>query len=333
MPTSPNQKMKLIYLKRFLEQQTDEDNPITVNEMIAALNAVSIKAERKSIYSDIEILRRFGMDIENTNSRTYGYYLASRDFELAELKLLVDAVQSSHFITQKKSDSLIAKLSSLASKSQAAQLKRQVFVSNKPKSINESIYYSVDRIHAAINAGCKIEFKYFDYNPSKERTYRKSGSFYSETPLALCWSDDKYYLVCYNSKYDGFTNYRVDRMSEVEVSEEKADRYNRSRLNLSEHINQLFGMFTGEHVRARLRFDASLTNSVLDRFGTSVKLVAVEPADPETERFEITVDVYESPVFLSWMFQFGDKAEIMAPESLRQAMRERIKELGDRYAD
>lgn len=403
MPTSQNQKMKLLYLAELLHNRTDEEHGITVKEIIDALIDVGIKAERKSIYTDIEALKRFGLDIEQTRARANGYYLASREFELPELKLLVDAVQSSHFITQKKSNELIAKLSSLASDHQAKHLKRQVFVTDKPKSINESIYYNVDAIHTAINAGRKIDFKYFDYGLDKQRSYRKSGSNYTETPLALCWDDEKYYLVCYSLKYDGLVHYRVDRMSNVEVSQEKAEKIDRKRFDLSLHIKQVFGMYAGKAVRTRLRFDNSLINIVLDRFGTSLKLMpsekevdlgsasagfaseeptgaehtGAEPAGAEPAgaepisagfasddtcsrtgenddidgragesddidgravksgdtggragqsdgfqngSFEVDIEVLDSPVFLSWIVQFGNKAEIVAPESLRNEM-------------
>ena len=325
MPSSPNQKMKLLYLMRVLLERTDEDHALTIQEILSALSGYGIKAERKSIYTDLELLRQYGLDIEMVQTKTFGYYVASRQFELPELKLLVDAVQSSRFITRKKSEELIKKLSSLTSVHQAKQLRRQVFVADRPKAINESVYYTIDAIHAAINDGRKIQFKYFDYNFSKTRVYRRDGERYTHTPLALCWNDDKYYLICYSSKHDGFTHYRVDRMSEVSVSEEKADRIDNKRFNVSEHIKQVFGMYGGEVVEATLCFDSSLINTVLDRFGGDIGLYKTG------ECFEIHVEVAESPVFLSWIMQFGDKAEIIAPDSLRKAMGRFIKELSTIY--
>lgn len=250
MPSSPNQKMKLLYLMRILLERTDVDNVMTIKDIISSLAQYDIKAERKSLYSDLESLRQFGLNIESRKTKTVGYYIDARDFELPELKLLVDAVQSSHFITAKKSTELIKKLSALTSNPQARQLNRQVYIADRPKTINESIYYNIDTIHAAINAGCKITFKYFDYNADKKRIYRKDGEVYRQTPLALCWNDDKYYLICYSSKYDGFTHYRVDRMSQVEVCDEKAEKPNKKQFNVAEHTKRVFGMYSGELVRA-----------------------------------------------------------------------------------
>ena len=325
MPTSSNQKMKPLYVMKILLERSDEDHPISISELIKALAEYDISAERKSIYSDLELLRHYGIDIEMQPGKSYGYYVASRQFELPELKLLVDAVQSSRFITAKKSTELIQKLASLTSRHQAKGLRRQVFTADRSKTINESIYYSIDTIHLAIQDGYKINFKYFDYDLSKARAYRRDGEHYNLTPLALCWNDDKYYLICYNAKYDSFNNYRVDRMSAVDVCEEKADKINKERFNVPDYVQRLFGMFGGELTRAKLRFDQSLINIVLDRFGIGV------PLHKAGEGFEITVDISASPVFLSWMVQFGDQAEIIAPDSLREAMQTLVRKLSMKY--
>lgn len=325
MPGSPNQKMKLLYLMKILLERTDENHMLTIADMISALAGYGIAAERKSLYSDMELLRVFGLNIEMQKSKSFGYYIDTRRFELPELKLLVDAVQSSRFITAKKSNELIKKLSSLSSVHQAKELKRQVVVAERPKALNESIYYNVDAIHAAINGRQKIRFKYFDYNAEKKRIYRKDGHQYCQTPVVLCWNDDKYYLICYSSKYDGFTHYRVDRMSHVEVCSEEIDKIDKKRFNVAEHTKQVFGMFGGELVNTKLRFDNSLVNAVLDKFGTELHLYKCG------EQFEINVNVSNSPVFLSWIFQFGDKAEIISPDSLRKSMTALIAENATRY--
>jgi len=228
---------------------------------------------------------------------------------------LVDAVQSSRFITLKKSTELIQKLSSLTSNPQASQLRRQVYVANRPKTINESIYYNIDAIHTAINSGRKISFQYFDYNADKERVYRKDGERYCQSPMALCWDDDKYYLICYSTKYGDFAHYRVDRMSQVAVCDEEAERPDQKKFDVAEHTKQVFGMYSGELVTATLRFDQSLVNAVIDRFGPEV------PFRKCGDSFEICVEVSNSPVFLSWIFRFGEKAEIVAPQSLVDSMR------------
>ena len=288
-------------------------------EIISELALYDIHAERKSIYNDIEILKQYGLDIEIQKGRVPGYYIANRQFELPELKLLVDAVQSSRFITVKKSEELIAKLSSLTSQAQAADLKRHIFVADRPKSFNEQSFYSVDAIHTAVNTGSKITFKYFDYDVHKNRVFRKNGAIYEVTPVTLCWDSDKYYLVAYNAEHNELRNYRVDRMSEVSVSEVKSNDFDKSRFNVTEHIQGMFGMYGGKVVRAKLAFENSFVNVVLDYFGKDTRII---PKDDGY--FEISAAITVSPVFLGWIFQFGGKARILSPESLVDAMRELI---------
>ena len=325
MPNSPNQRLKLLYLMKILLERTDDNHSLTVAELISALAEYDIKAERKSLYTDMELLRHYGLNIEIRKSKSVGYYVGARQFELPELKLLVDAVQSSRFITSGKSIKLINKLSALASTHQAKELNRQVVMAEQPKPLNESIYYNIDAIHEAINGNKQVAFQYFDYNVHKKRVYRKDGESYCHTPVALCWNDDKYYLICYSPKYDGFVHYRVDRMSHVAVCDEAADEVDENRFNVAMHIKQVFGMFSGELVTATLRFDMSLVNTVLDKFGADLPLYKKEGY------FEITADVSNSPVFLSWVFQFGDRAEIIAPDSLRKSMTALIAENAKKY--
>ncbi|MCL2546161.1 MAG: WYL domain-containing protein [Oscillospiraceae bacterium] len=319
MPASPNQRAKLLYLRKILLERTDEQTPMSMPEIISALATYDVHAERKSIYTDLEILRQYGLDIEVTKGRIPRYYIGHRHFELPELKLLVDAVQSSRFITEKKSEELISKVAAFTSHPQSAALKRQIFVTGRPKSFNEQSFYSVDKIHEAINTGMKITFKYYDYNVKKKLAPRKNGALYEVTPVTLCWDSDKYYLVAYNAENKELRNYRVDRMGSVELSEHKAD-FDRSKFNITRYAKQTFGMFSGEVVRATLAFDNSLVNVVLDYFGMDAKII---PKD--NGRFEVSVDVAVSPVFLGWMFQFGDKAKIVSPDSLVGSMRELIK--------
>ena len=325
MPTSSMQKMKLIYLMETLLERSDEEHPLSIQELIKALAEYDISAERKSIYSDLEYLRLYGLDIVKVQSKSHGYYVASRDFELPELKLLVDAVHSSHFITKKKSDELIKKLSALTSTHQAKQLRRQVYLADRPKALNESVYYNIDSIHNAINEGKKISFKYFDYDIGKSRVYRRDGNLYTLTPMALCWNSDKYYLICFNAKYENFTHFRVDRLSQVTVCKEKADQIDTKKFNVNQHIKQSFGMYGGQVVQAKLLFHKELINTVLDRFGTNISL------REQGNDIIIHVEVAESLVFLSWMVQFGDKAEILSPDSLRTSMCELVKGLSGKY--
>ena len=320
MPRLSNHKMRLMYLAKILSERTDDNNVLTAQKIIDALAAFDISATRKTIYEDIEALRVYGMDIEMRHGKTGGYYVASRDFELPELKLLVDAVQSSRLVTGKKSSELIKKLSKLTSAAQAKQLNRQVYINGRAKALNETVYYTIDAIHAAINEGKKISFKYFDYNTRKKRVYRRDDKPYVRTPIAMCWNEDKYYLLTYSPYFsDPFATYRVDRMADVEIIGEKTDKYDKKSFSVAEYIRKTFGMYAGETVAAKLAFDDSLVSVVLDQFGSDVVITSIGGG-----RFTVSAEVSNSPVFLGWMFQLGDKAEIIEPESLREAMRKMI---------
>ena len=232
---------------KMLTENTDEDNTMTINDMIAELHRYGISAERKSIYDDLEALRHYGVEIATHKSRTTDYYVASRLFELPELKLLVDAVQCSKFVTHKKSEELIKKLESLASYRQAQSLQRQVYVSNRVKTINESIYYNVDRIHTAIAEHKKVTFKYFDYDINKEKVFRKIGDKYIVSPYALTWDDENYYLITFSTKYNDFVHYRVDRMTDIEIIDEQRDLLpDREHFDIAEYTKKVFNMFGGE---------------------------------------------------------------------------------------
>ena len=320
MSQAPKQRTKLLYLRKILLEKTDEQNPMTMRELISELAVYDIHAERKTIYNDLEILRQYGVDVEIIKGKVQGYYVANRQFELPELKLLVDAVQSSRFITEKKSVELIAKLSSLTSEAQAADLKRHIFVADRPKSINEQSYYNVDAIHAAINNGKRVTFKYFDYDANKNRVFRKDGLVYEVTPITLCWDSDKYYLVAYSAEHNELRNYRVDRMSDVAMSDIDGDDFDKTKFNATEYIKGMFGMFGGKIVRAKLAFDNNFVNVVLDYFGKDTRIT---PRDDE--QFEVKVDVTVSPVFFGWIFQFGGKAQILSPDCLVDALRDLIK--------
>jgi predicted DNA-binding transcriptional regulator YafY len=328
MPRYSNQKMKPLYLARILLEHTDENNVMTAQDIINALAKYDVPADRKSIYDDIDALKKYGLDIELRRGTDGGYYIASRDFELPELKLLVDAVQSSRLITGRKSDALIKKLAKLTSSAQAKQLKRQVHIQGRAKALNESVYYTIDSIHEAINEGKQIKFRYFYYNVSKKRVYSKGDKSYIRTPVALCWNDDNYYLVTFYPQFEiPFATYRVDRMSDVEVLDAKAEKCNKTRFNITEYIRKNFGMFTGESVTAKIIFDESLVNVVLDQFGTDTPLHKTNDG-----KFIVNAEVSASPVFLGWIFQFGDLVEILEPESLRNAMLKMSKTCQEKYS-
>jgi len=320
MPRYSSQKLKPLYLARVLLENTDENNVMSTTDLVNALAAYDIPVERKSIYDDIEALRHYGMDIELRRGKKGGYYVASRDFELPELKLLVDAVQSSKIITVKKSRELIKKPSKLTNTSQAKLLNRQVHISGRAKALNESVYYVIDSIHEAINSGTKISFKYFNYDITKNRVYRQSDRLYVRTPVAMCWKDDNYYLVTYAPQFENpYATYRVDRMTEVDVLDEKADKRNDKEFKITEYIKQNFGMYSGETVKAKIAFDESLVSVVLDQFGADTIL-----RPHEDNKFVINVNVAATSVFLSWIFLFGNQVEILEPESLREDMRNMI---------
>ncbi len=306
---SPNQKLKLMYLAKILLEQTDENHTITVPRMIEELSRFGISAERKSIYDDLECLRLFGLDICSTKTKTTNYYIASRDFELPELKLLVDSVQASKFLTQKKSMELISKIEKLASREDAKKLHRQVFVTNRVKTVNEQIYYNVDKIHDAIAENRQITFRYFNLGLDKEKVYRKDGERYTESPVALTWDDENYYMITYKEKYQKFVHYRVDKMEGIFLTDEKrilpeAD------FDLSSYSKAIFQMFGGEETEVSIQFDNSLVGVVFDRFGTDVSMIKTDE-----NHFLCRVKVAVSPHFLAWLVGFGDRAKILSPQS------------------
>lgn len=297
-----------------LYEGTDEKNGITTAQIISALEEMGIEAERKSIYRDIETLCEFGVDIEKRKGSDHGltYHLVSRTFELAELKLLVDSVQASKFITRKKSEDMIEKLESLASKAQAQQLRRQVYVSNRIKTMNESIYYSVDYIHSAMTENKKISFKYFDWNEKKEKVLRHDGRIYTVSPWALMWDDENYYLIAYDSASGRKRHYRVDRMVEMSVSDELREGGEElAGVDTALYSKQTFGMFDGKEETVRLRCHNSLANVMVDRFGKETTFFTAD-----SEHFDIVVKVMLGPVFLSWVATFGSDIRIMSPDSV-----------------
>ncbi len=314
MAVSGNQKLKILYLMKMFTEQTDEDHSIRISDMISELEKYGISAERKSIYADIETLKIFGMDISMRKSKNTEYYLASREFELAELKLLVDAIQCSKFVTHKKSFELIKKIEQLTSKKQALTLQRQVYVANRAKSVNENIYYNVDKLHQAIAENRKVSFRYFDYSLSKEKIYRKNGERYYISPYSLSWDDENYYVIAYYEKHDNFVHYRVDRMSDIEVQEETRNPLKEdTKFNIAEYAKQTFNMFNGVDEVVRLEFDNELVNQVLDRFGSDIH---IEKMSEET--FSIRTTVKVSSTFYSWVAQYGKKVRIIYPEKVKE---------------
>ena len=314
------QRLKILYLYKILLERSDEEHLITMPEIISQLELYGISAGRKALYDDIEALKTYGLDIISVRGDKSGYYVASRDFELPELKLLADAVTSSRFLTEKKSSELLKKIESLSSIYQAKQIKRQVYIADRVKAMNERIYLSVDVIHRAIAENKQISFKYFDYDMQKHKRYRDGLRVCS--PYALSWDDERYYLIAfYPKRPDNYTNFRVDRMENVEIISNEA-RYLPQKFNLSEYMNSTFSMFSGETQEVKLRFHCSLVNTVIDRFGKNITL-----RPDGDEWFTIRVNVKAEPPFFGWLFQFGTKVEIVNPQELKEKYIEQLKKV------
>lgn len=326
---APNQKLKLLYLRQYLESNTDDEHPVSTEEIISYLEKQGVSAERKSIYSDIEALRNFGVDVNAERSgNKRGWYVGEREFQLAELRLLVDSIQSSRFITHKKSLDLISKIEHLTSTYQAKELHRQVWVKNRIKTMNESIYYIVDDLHAAIEGDRRIRFHYIGYDAHGKRIRRRDGAWYNVSPYALLWDDENYYLVGYDSDRADIRHFRVDKIDGLEVTEEKRDgREAFQAIDMSTYTDAHFGMFSGTAERVRLECRSTLSGAVIDRFGADTILV---PADREGY-FTVTVPVVVSEPFLGWICGFAGGIRIIAPDSAVERMKEHLKKLNEAF--
>lgn len=330
MAKNPNQKLKLLYLYQILLRKTDEDHKLSMDELLRALAQCGIDAERKSIYSDIAALQDFGLDVMLQRGPGGGYYVASRDFELPELKLLVDAIQCSRFITEKKSDELIRKIESLASEPQARALQRQVYIADRMKTINESIYYNIDTLHTAISSGVQIAFQYFEWaldfssQQKIQKRYRRDGALYQVSPWALTWDDENYYLIAYEQTSDSIRHYRVDKMEHIALTEQPREGQClfHDRFNLADYSRKVFGMFSGEEKNVRLRCENRFIGVLRDRFGTDLM---VQPLD-ETH-FAVNVTVAVSPQFFSWVFGLGGGVQITEPQAVRDQFQQQLKQL------
>ena len=326
MPKVSGQKLKLMYLYKILLAESDEDHPLSIKDLIDRLREYGIAAERKSIYSDLEALEEFGVDLGVIRGTTTRYFIGERTFSVPELQLLASAVASSKFITEQKSTELIGKITSLASSHTAGRINRQIYLLNRRKHGNKFIYYNIDRIHDAIGAKRAVTFKYFEYTTKKEKQYRRGGEIYTAGPYALCWDDDNYYMIAYYPRYDSITNFRVDRMESVELGEELSEDPYRAKFAVETHTQGLFSMFGGEKLLARIAFAPHLIGAVLDRFGRDV---AIEQCADGW--FAIAADVIVSPAFWGWLFQFGTDARVTGPERLVALAGEEAKKLSDLY--
>lgn len=322
-----NQKLKLLYLAKIFQEETDGKAGLTMPQIIEHLREYGISAERKALYRDIKALREFGMDIQRYNRSPMQYALANREFSQPELLLLVDAVQSSRFLDMEKSRELIDSIRTLASKRQRETLSKRMHVEGRIKMQNESVFYNVDIVQEAIQAHRRVSFHYFKYDVEKKKVRQHGGDRYLETPVELIYSDGYYYLVTYNDKHDGFTNYRVDRMTEVMVSDEPATRNERiASFDPEAYTAQAFSMFNGEPKTISLIVDGEVMSSIVDRFGSDVESHALDGSHAR-----VYARVKVSDVFYGWLAQFGTKVRVEKPRSVVQGYTEYLQRIVSAY--
>lgn len=326
MSKSENTKLRTLKILEFLYTQSDIDHRFSIAEINEYLAQFGLEAERKAIYNDFAVLRKFGIEIDSFKDKHYKYYIDGREFEIAELKLLVDAVASSRFISEAKSRRLIAKISKLASIHEAEGLKRSIKVTNRGKSSNERVYYNVDILHRAIAENKMVSFKYFDYNISGRKSFRKNGERYVVSPYMLNWDNENYYLLCHYERHgDKITPFRVDRMELIEIEKISAKKA-LPEYNLAQYSNRVFGMYFGESQSLKLRFSNELLNPVIDKFGRQIKAY-----QNDDNTFNVLLDVDISPNFYGWIMQFGNRAQIISPDSERERFKEYVKSVYDLY--
>ena len=321
-------RLRTLYVMKILMECSDENHLLSSNEIVKRLKEYGVKAERKSIYTDIAILKQFGMDI--STEPNVGYYLNHRFFELAELKLLVDAVQSSKFITESSSEKLIKKLETLTSKMNGHQLQRQVYIRNRLKSGNTSIFYNVDKIHTAISKNEKVTFHYCEWTVKKELQVKKDGALYTVSPWALTWDDENYYLVgCIeNGNTVEIRHYRVDKMKDLELLDgvERVGEDVFEGFDLAAFAKKTFGMYGGKDYLVTLNCSNGLVGVIIDRFGKDVPIISREDGC-----FETKVLVSVSPQFYGWVTGIGNGMKITGPKEVVREYREYLQELVDQY--
>ena len=327
MAKSENQKQKLLYIAKYLMENTDANHAVSTPQLIEFLNAQGIKAERKSIYNDIDTLNDFGMDIIRSDEHRGGYMLASRQFELAEVKLLVDLVQSSKFITEKKSRELITKLEELVSKYDAKGMQRQVQIVGRGKATNEKIYYNVDLIHTAVSQNVQIKFHYCDWDVNKEMKLRKDGQYYQVSPWKLTWDDENYYLMAFDANANVIKHYRVDKMVDVTLTEEsRQGKEVFESIDLAAFSKKTFSMFAGEERTIRLLCANDKVGVLVDQFGAGVAL-----RKENDTQVMARMDVAVSNQFFGWLAGLGDGVEIVAPEDVRGDYQKYLQDILSKY--
>ena len=322
-----HQKLKMLYLMKIFNEETDDTHQLTMNQIIEKLAAYGVNANRKTLYQDFQELQDYGLDITmNRIGKQWTYSVGNRLFELAELKLLVDSVQSAKFITDKKSKELIGKLESLASHAEAKQLNRQVIIAGRIKTMNEKIYYNVDQIHEAINADKQIAFYYYQWTIHKEMKKKKEEK-YHVSPWALMWDDENYYLVGFDAQDQKIKHYRVDKMEYIEImqqSRQGKDQFKKFRL--PNYTKSLFGMFGGKECHVTIRAKNEMVGILIDRFGKDIDIEIVDP-----DHIQTTVYVAISQQFFGWIIALGDQVKIIKPDEVVQQMKDLIENVNYLY--
>ncbi len=329
MARGTNQKFKFTYLMQIMLEKTDDEHALTMAQIIKELEKYEVTAERKSIYSDFQDMsEKFGIDIikEQIGRETF-YHVGAREFELAEVKLLIDAIQSSKFITQTKSRELISKVKGFVSEHQAKQLQRQVFINDRVKAMNESVYYNVDDIHTAINQNKKIRFKYYKWDISKKLIPRRNGEWFEISPWALVWDDENYYLVAHDAWDGKIKHYRVDKMMRISVTEEMREGKELfENIDMASYAKATFGMYHGARTRVKIQFKNAMCGVFLDRFG---KDITFHPIDDEHSELSVYVNV--SPQFFGWIFSLGKDVKVAGPEEVVEQMQKMAEIFLDNY--
>ena len=322
------QKIKLLKLYEILRQHSDEDRPLSTNQLCAMLEAEGITCDRRTLSEDIDTLNANGFEVLHRRTRYAKlYYIVDRQFDLAEVKILIDAIQAASFITKQKTEALTNKVANLAGSHKAAALKGNLVTFNTRKHTNESIYYSIDALETALQQKCRASFRYFDLNEHNERVYRKEGDRYIVNPVGLVYHEDNYYLVTYHETHDATVNYRIDRMADVQIEKTPvAEQTIALSDDLGVYTERVFKMFNGPRATVELQFDRKLIDAVHDKFGEGIEIIACK-----REQCSTRVEVLVSPVFFGWCFQFGTSMKILSPESVALVMKEHTKQVKGLY--
>ena len=313
------QKIKLLKLYEILRQHTDEDRPLSTNQLCSMLEAEGITCDRRTLAEDIDILNANGFEVLRRRTRyAMLFYIVDRRFDMAEVKILIDAIQAASFITPQKTLELTDKVASLAGSHKATVLKKNLVTFNTRKHTNEAIYYTVDALENALQQKCRASFRYFDLNEHNERVFRKDGERYLVNPVGLVYHEDNYYLVTYHEVHEATVNYRVDRMADVLLEDEPvAEQAITLSSELGVYTERIFKMFNGPQASVELQFERKLIDAIHDKFGECVEIIVCKRG-----LCIATVQVLLSPVFFGWCFQFGKSMKILSPDFVAAEMKE-----------